>query len=74
MRVALFITCFNDSLFPQTGRAVVRLPERLGVTRCGCCGWATARCGCCGRCRESSWWSCRMPSPVVIVAGGPPSG
>ncbi len=30
-RVALFITCFNDTLFPQTGRAVVTLLERLGV-------------------------------------------
>jgi L-lactate dehydrogenase complex protein LldE len=29
-RVALFITCFNDTLFPQTGRAVVELLERLG--------------------------------------------
>jgi L-lactate dehydrogenase complex protein LldE len=30
MRVALFITCFNDTLFPGTGRAVVTLLERLG--------------------------------------------
>src|SRR6186713_2556431 len=30
MRVALFITCFNDTLFPRTGRAVVELLERLG--------------------------------------------
>jgi L-lactate dehydrogenase complex protein LldE len=30
MRVALFITCFNDTLFPSTGRAVVELLERLG--------------------------------------------
>jgi L-lactate dehydrogenase complex protein LldE len=30
VRVALFVTCFNDTLFPQTGRAVVRLLERLG--------------------------------------------
>ena len=30
MRVALFITCFNDTLFPATGRAVVELLERLG--------------------------------------------
>ena len=30
MRVALFITCFNDTIFPQTGRAVVRVLERLG--------------------------------------------
>src|SRR3954449_3153677 len=30
MQVALFITCFNDTLFPRTGRAVVELLERLG--------------------------------------------
>ncbi|GIH94088.1 (Fe-S)-binding protein [Planobispora siamensis] len=30
MRVALFITCVNDTLFPGTGRAVVRLLRRLG--------------------------------------------
>jgi L-lactate dehydrogenase complex protein LldE len=32
MRVALFLTCFNDTLFPQTGRAVVELLERLGCS------------------------------------------
>jgi L-lactate dehydrogenase complex protein LldE len=30
VRVSLFVTCFNDTLFPDTGRAVVRLLERLG--------------------------------------------
>ncbi len=30
MRVALFITCVADTLFPETGRAVVRLLGRLG--------------------------------------------
>jgi L-lactate dehydrogenase complex protein LldE len=30
MRVSLFITCFNDTLFPRTGQAVVRVLERLG--------------------------------------------
>ena len=30
MRVALFITCFNDTLFPETGRATVGVLERLG--------------------------------------------
>ena len=30
MRVALFVTCFDDTLFPATGRAVVELLERLG--------------------------------------------
>ncbi|HSI79260.1 MAG TPA: (Fe-S)-binding protein [Solirubrobacterales bacterium] len=50
MRVALFITCFNDTLFPGTGRATVRLLERLG---CGvdfpleqtCCGQMHANAG-----------------------------
>ncbi|MFG3310265.1 (Fe-S)-binding protein [Streptomyces wuyuanensis] len=31
MRVALFVTCVNDTLYPRTGRAVVTLLERLGV-------------------------------------------
>jgi L-lactate dehydrogenase complex protein LldE len=31
MRVALFITCFNDTLFPETGRATVEILERLGI-------------------------------------------
>ncbi|MEU8588854.1 (Fe-S)-binding protein [Streptomyces sp. NPDC048664] len=31
MRVALFLTCVNDTLCPDTGRAVVRLLTRLGV-------------------------------------------
>jgi L-lactate dehydrogenase complex protein LldE len=30
VRVALFITCFNDLLFPDVGRAVVTLLRRLG--------------------------------------------
>ncbi len=30
MRVALFITCFNDTLFPNVGIATTRLLERLG--------------------------------------------
>src|SRR5690625_1054654 len=30
MRISLFITCFNDTLFPETGKAMVQLLERLG--------------------------------------------
>ena len=30
MRVALFVTCLNDTLFPEAGIATVRLLERLG--------------------------------------------
>ncbi|HEY3873581.1 MAG TPA: (Fe-S)-binding protein [Actinocrinis sp.] len=45
MRVALFITCFNDTLFPEAGKAVVRLLERLGhevafPMEQACCGQA----------------------------------
>jgi L-lactate dehydrogenase complex protein LldE len=31
-RVALFATCFNDTMWPQTPKAVVTLLERLGCT------------------------------------------
>ena len=30
MRVALFVTCLGDTLFPETPKAVVRVLERLG--------------------------------------------
>lgn len=30
MKISLFITCFNDTLFPETGKAMVTLFERLG--------------------------------------------
>src|SRR2546421_9173100 len=32
VRVGLFVTCFNDTLFPQVGRATVSVLERLGLT------------------------------------------
>jgi L-lactate dehydrogenase complex protein LldE len=32
LRVSLFITCYNDMLFPKTGQAVVTVLERLGHT------------------------------------------
>ena len=43
MRVSLFITCYNDTLFPETGKAVVRVLERLGhqvefPSAQSCCG------------------------------------
>lgn len=30
MDIALFVACYNDTLFPDTGKAVVRVLERLG--------------------------------------------
>lgn len=43
MRISLFITCYNDTLFPESGKAVVRVLERLGHTIVfpeaqSCCG------------------------------------
>lgn len=43
MRISLFITCYNDLLFPATGIAVVNVLERLGHTvvfhpKQTCCG------------------------------------
>jgi L-lactate dehydrogenase complex protein LldE len=43
MRVALMVTCINDAVFPDAGRAVVTLLRRLGVDvefpeRQTCCG------------------------------------
>jgi L-lactate dehydrogenase complex protein LldE len=32
LRISLFVACYNDTLFPETGRAVVELLERLGHT------------------------------------------
>ena len=32
MRIALFITCLADAMFPQVGRATVAVLERLGHT------------------------------------------
>jgi L-lactate dehydrogenase complex protein LldE len=43
MKISLFITCLNDTLYPQTGIATVQLLERLGceisfATEQTCCG------------------------------------
>ena len=32
MQISLFITCYNDTFFPQTGKAVVAVLEKLGHT------------------------------------------
>lgn len=50
MQASLFITCYNDTLFPETSRAVVKLLERLGVNvefrpEQTCCGQMHANTG-----------------------------
>ena len=50
LRIALFIACYNDALFPQTGIAVTRVLERLGhsvsfLREQTCCGQMHANTG-----------------------------
>jgi L-lactate dehydrogenase complex protein LldE len=50
MRIAVFITCLTDTLFPQAGRATVRVLERLGHEPVfpedqTCCGQPMANAG-----------------------------
>ena len=50
MRIALFVTCVNDLVYPRTGQAVVRILERLGHTvefppEQSCCGQMHANSG-----------------------------
>jgi L-lactate dehydrogenase complex protein LldE len=50
LQVSLFITCFNDALFPRTGQAVVEVLERLGCAvefreAQSCCGQMHANSG-----------------------------
>lgn len=50
MRISLFLTCLNDMLFPNTGKAVVTLLRRLGHTvdfpqDQACCGQMHANTG-----------------------------
>ena len=50
MRIALFITCVNDTLFPAAGRAAVTVLERLGhevvfPAEQTCCGQMHANSG-----------------------------
>jgi L-lactate dehydrogenase complex protein LldE len=50
MRIALFVTCLGDTLYPETGRATVVLLERLGhevvfPSEQTCCGQMHANSG-----------------------------
>ncbi|MFC7243800.1 (Fe-S)-binding protein [Catellatospora aurea] len=50
MKIALFVTCLNDALFPQAGIATVTVLERLGHTVAfpaaqSCCGQMHANTG-----------------------------
>ena len=53
-RVALFVTCLADTLFPEVGKATVTVLERLGIEvvfplEQTCCGQMHANSGLPGR-------------------------
>ena len=70
MRIALFITCFNDTLFPRTGQAVVELLERLGHQVVfpedqTCCGQMHANSGYQLEAASFGYWSRTMPTQLA---------
>jgi len=74
MRASLFITCYNDTLFPETGRAVVRLLERLGVEldfhpKQTCCGQMHANTGFRGEafCQAKRFVRMYQETDVVVI-------
>ena len=68
VRASLFITCVNDTLFPDTGRATVTVLERVGVQvdfplEQTCCGQMHANSGYDPRRSPScgAWCACSTP-------------
>ena len=59
MRVALFVTCLVDGLYPQVGRATVELLERLGVAV-----EVPRQQSCCGQMHVNTGYA-RMAEPLV---------
>ena len=59
MKVALFVTCLNDTMFPSTGQATVSLFRRLGVE----VDFPTAQ-TCCGQMHVNSGY---VPEAVPVI-------
>jgi L-lactate dehydrogenase complex protein LldE len=76
--IQLFITCIMDTLYPETGEAVVRVLERAGVQVAvprgqTCCGQPAFNAGMRGEARRMAEHTIRVfetaPEPVVIPSG-----
>ncbi len=74
--VGLFIPCYVDQLFPNVGRAMVRILDRLGVgcdydPRQTCCGQPAYNSGYCGEAaRVAEHWVRVFDRYELIVAPG----
>ena len=80
MKVALMLTCINDALFPETGKAVVRLLRRLGVDvdfpparPAAASRWST-RLSRRGRSRCAAWVSAFEGYDAIVVPSGSCAG
>lgn len=76
--VQLFITCILDTLYPETGEAVVRVLERAGVTvdfprGQTCCGQPAFNAGMRSQARQMAIHTIRVfeaaPGPIVVPSG-----
>lgn len=76
--IQLFITCILDTLYPETGEAVVRVLERAGVTvgfphGQTCCGQPAFNAGMRSQARQMAIHTIRVfeaaPGPIVIPSG-----
>jgi Fe-S oxidoreductase len=59
MKVGLFVTCLNDTMYPETGQATVRLLRRLGVE----VDFPSAQ-TCCGQMHVNSGY---VPEAIPVV-------
>src|SRR3954447_14542461 len=64
MRIALFVTCLGDTLYPETGKATVELLERLGHE-----GVFPAEQTCCGQMHANSGYRDEALGPVEAFDG-----
>jgi len=77
MKISLFIPCFVDSFYPQTGIKVVEILERLGhevdyPTALTCCGQPAFNCGYWGEARAVAQKVLGMfeKAEVVVIVSG----
>ena len=78
MTVQLFVTCIIDTLYPETGEAVVRVLEKAGVKVSfppgqTCCGQPAFNAGLRQQARKMAIQTIRAfegyPGPVVVPSG-----
>ncbi|HUA69146.1 MAG TPA: (Fe-S)-binding protein, partial [Candidatus Saccharimonadales bacterium] len=77
MKISLFIPCFVDQFYPQTGMNIVKILERLGHTvdfpeAQTCCGQPAFNSGCWDEARSVAERQMRVfrEAESVVIASG----